>query len=72
MIRGRSTYDRPPTDYAAAHMLVRTVRCVNGEVQLLMECEPAFGYGLRRATWRHTEDGYHQALAMPEGEATCR
>ena len=60
----RSTYHRPPTDYAAAHMMVRTVRCVNGEVQLLMECEPAFGYGLRRATWEHTDAGYHQATAV--------
>jgi alpha,alpha-trehalase len=65
---GRSTYDRPPTDYAAAHMLVRTVRCVNGEVQLLMECEPAFGYGLRRATWQHTDAGYHQATAVAEDD----
>jgi alpha,alpha-trehalase len=60
----RSAYARPPTDYAAAHMLVRTVRCVNGEVQLLMECEPAFGYGLRRATWKHTDSGYYQATAL--------
>ena len=64
----RSTYDRPPTDYAAANMLVRTVRCVNGEVQLLMECEPAFGYGLRRATWQYTDAGYHQATAIAEDD----
>jgi len=62
----RSTYQRPPTDYAAAHMLVRTVRCVNGEVQLLMECEPAFEYGLHHAAWEHTEAGYHQAVARAE------
>ena len=61
-----STYQRPPTDYAAAHMLVRTVRCVNGEVQLLMECEPAFEYGLHHATWAHTDAGYHQAIAHAE------
>lgn len=61
----RSTYHRPPTDHAA-HVLLRTVRCVNGEVQLLMECEPACGYGLRRATWQHTEAGYHQTIATNE------
>jgi alpha,alpha-trehalase len=65
----RSSYHRPPTDYAAAHMMVRTVRCVNGEVQLLMECEPSFGYGLRRATWDHTDQGYHQATALPVDES---
>jgi alpha,alpha-trehalase len=33
-----------------------------------MECEPAFGYGLRRATWQHTENGYHQAVAVAEDD----
>ncbi len=67
-----STYQRPPTDYAAAHMLVRTVRCVNGEVQLLMECEPAFEYGLHHATWEHTDAGYHQAIARAEEDGDLR
>ncbi len=67
----RSTYQRPPTDYAAAHMLIRTVRCVNGEVQLLMECEPAFEYGLHHATWDHTA-GYHQATARSEEDGDLR
>ena len=66
----RSTYQRPPTDYAAAHMLVRTVRCVNGEVQLLMDCEPVFDYGRHRATWAHAEAGYHQAIAHADRTAT--
>ena len=68
----RSTYQRPPTDYAAAHMLVRTVRCVNGEVQLLMECEPAFEYGLHHASWEHTDAGYHQAIARAEEDGDLR
>jgi GH15 family glucan-1,4-alpha-glucosidase len=68
----RSTYHRPPTDYAAAHILLRTVRCVNGEVQLLMECEPAFEYGLHHATWEHTAAGYHQAMARSEEDGDLR
>ena len=68
----RSTYRRPPTDYAAEHVLVRTVRCVNGEVQLLMECEPAFDFGQRHATWESTEAGYHQAVARVEGDDGLR
>ena len=51
---------------------VRTVRCVNGEVQLLMECEPAFDFGLRHATWEHTDAGYHQAMARAEGDDGLR
>ena len=68
----RSAYRRPPTDYAAEHVLVRTVRCVNGEVQLLMECEPAFDYGMHHATWEHTESGYHQAMARAESDGDLR
>jgi GH15 family glucan-1,4-alpha-glucosidase len=68
----RSHYSRPPTDYMAEHVLVRTVRCVNNEVQLIMECEPAFGYGLHRATWQHTELGYQQAVATAEGDGDLR
>ena len=33
---------RTPTDYEAEHILLRTVRCVNGAVQLVLDCEPAF------------------------------
>ena len=34
------TQRRPPTDYDAAHILLRTVRCVNGEMQLTREPLP--------------------------------
>jgi GH15 family glucan-1,4-alpha-glucosidase len=55
---------RAPTDYDAQHILLRTVRCVNGAVQLSMDCEPRFDYGRTFGSWRYTEDGYHQG--------TCR
>ena len=35
-----TTHRRTPTDYDAEHVLLRTVRCVNGEVQTVMDCEP--------------------------------
>src|SRR5258708_1613643 len=38
-------YRRSPTDYDADHVLLRTVRCVQGEVQLVFDCEPVFDYG---------------------------
>ena len=43
------THRRAPTDYDADHVLLRTVRCVNGEVQVELDCEPVFDYGRRRA-----------------------
>ena len=58
---------RTPTDYEAEHILLRTVRCVNGAVQLVLDCEPAFDYGLHRARWQYTEHGYHQGRATADG-----
>src|SRR5579884_4067268 len=59
------THHRAPTDYDADHVLLRQVRCVNGEVQVVMECEPRFDYGRLPARWAHTERGYHQGVARP-------
>jgi hypothetical protein len=49
-----STHIRPPTDYDAEHMLLRTVRCVDGQAQLTLDCVPAFDYGRQHVPWRHT------------------
>src|SRR5687768_1045479 len=38
------THRRAPTDYDADHVLLRTVRCVDGEVQVLLDCEPMLDY----------------------------
>ena len=54
------THRRAPTDYDADHVLLRMVRCVNGEVQLLLDCEPKFDYGRQPAQWRYTGDSYHE------------
>ena len=37
-----------PTDYDADHVLLRTLRCVNGSVEINMDCDPVIDYG--RAT----------------------
>ena len=39
------SHRRAPTDYEADHVIVRTVECVQGSVELNLECEPAFDYG---------------------------
>jgi alpha,alpha-trehalase len=61
------THRRAPTDYDADHVLLRTVRCVNGEVEIALECEPVFDYGRQPATWEYTGSGYHEATATAEG-----
>ncbi len=59
-------YRRTPTDYDAEHLLVRTIRCVSGEVQTVVECEPVLDYGRTPVRWSYTDKGYHQARAKAE------
>ncbi len=54
-----NTHRRAPTDYDADHVLLRTVRCVNGEVQLSLACEPVFDYGRERGRWEYAGGDYH-------------
>src|SRR3954463_3866886 len=44
-------HTRPPADDDADHMLVRTVRCVEGRIDLELICEPVFDYGRTSAEW---------------------
>ena len=67
------THRRAPTDYDADHVLLRTIRCVNGEVQVALDCEPAFDYGREPARWEYAGAGYHEGVASCEGsEVTLR
>ncbi len=61
------TQCRPPTDYDASHVLLRMVRCVNGEMQLTLNCEPVFDYGRQPGSWEYTVDGYGQVASRVEG-----
>ena len=44
-------HTRPPADDDADHMLVRTVECLEGRVEVELVCEPVFDYGREPATW---------------------
>jgi GH15 family glucan-1,4-alpha-glucosidase len=57
------TQHRTPTDYEADHTLLRTIRCVKGEVQTVVECEPVADYGRETLRWTYTDRVYHQAQA---------
>jgi GH15 family glucan-1,4-alpha-glucosidase len=61
------THRRSPTDYDADHVLLRTVRCVNGEVQIAIDCEPAFEYGSARTAWSYASDDYRQTVVRANG-----
>jgi alpha,alpha-trehalase len=44
-------HTRPPADDDAGHVLIRTVECVDGEVEIELVCEPVFDYGRTPAEW---------------------
>ncbi|MEO8830505.1 glycoside hydrolase family 15 protein [Lapillicoccus sp.] len=57
------SHRRAPTDYDCDHVLLRTVRCVNGEVQISLDCSPVFDYGRIPAIWSYSGAAYHEAVA---------
>ena len=60
-------HTRPPTDEDAEHMLVRTVECIDGRVEVELICEPLFDYGRVPAQWAMTGDEGHAADATGAG-----
>ena len=74
--RRSRTHRRTPMDWDAEHILLRTIRCVSGTVELLMSCEPAFDYHRVSATWEYSANGYGEAIALatkdPEPHPTLR
>jgi GH15 family glucan-1,4-alpha-glucosidase len=61
-------HTRPPADDDAEHMLLRTVECLEGEVEMELVCEPAFDYGRTPAQWTLSAEG-HAADATGAGQA---
>ena len=63
-------HTRPPADDDADHMLVRTVVCIGGSVEVQLVCEPGFDYGRTPAEWslvgeqRHTADASGAEMTM--------
>jgi GH15 family glucan-1,4-alpha-glucosidase len=60
-------HTRPPADDDADHMLVRTVECLEGGVEVELVCEPAFDYGREQATWTLVGEGRRAADATGAG-----
>lgn len=64
-------HTRPPADYDAEHVLVRTARCLSGEVEVELICEPAFDYGRTTANWK-LADGARGVADARGGDAGFR
>ena len=61
------SHRRAPTDYDADHVLLRMIRCVNGEVQVTLDCDPVLDYGRQQVRWSYGDSGYHEGIARAEG-----
>jgi alpha,alpha-trehalase len=60
-------HTRPPADDDADHLLVRTVSCIGGSVEIELVCEPVFDYGGMAAEWTLIGDDRHTADATVDG-----
>jgi GH15 family glucan-1,4-alpha-glucosidase len=60
-------HTRPPADDDAEHLLVRTVECLSGSVEVELVCEPIFDYGREVAEWTLVEGSRHVADATGGG-----
>jgi GH15 family glucan-1,4-alpha-glucosidase len=60
-------HTRPPADDDADHLLMRTVRCLEGTVEIEIVCEPAFDYGRSPAEWTLVDGSRHTADATAAG-----
>jgi GH15 family glucan-1,4-alpha-glucosidase len=68
--RGEDTvtpHTRPPADEDAEHLLVRTVACVEGSVEIELVCDPAFDYGRAPGEWSLSGDR-HRAETTGAGQ----
>ena len=54
---------RPDTAHESDRSLLRTMTCIDGEVEMEMECVPRFAYGAEGATWRGGQLGEAFATA---------
>jgi alpha,alpha-trehalase len=64
---GVTPHTRPPADEDGEHVLVRTVVCLDGEVEIELVCEPAFDYGRVPADWSIPGENRHIADASGAG-----
>jgi GH15 family glucan-1,4-alpha-glucosidase len=60
-------YVRAPRDREAEHVLLRVFRCLDGFVEVEIDCQPAFDYGRSPGKWRHIGEAYGDAVCEAEG-----
>ncbi len=59
-------YQRAPADFGATGVLLRTAICISGQVEVMVDCAPLFGYGTAEGTWSYQDEGYARMTVAPE------
>jgi GH15 family glucan-1,4-alpha-glucosidase len=57
---------RAPSDYEAEDCIVRIATCVQGLIDLNLECAPQFDFAQKAGQWEYTDSGYSEALATAD------
>ncbi len=64
------THRRSPTDMDSDHVLVRSIKCIYGSVDIEVHCEPLFDYARVGPSWAYTGTGYNQMTATADDQPT--
>jgi GH15 family glucan-1,4-alpha-glucosidase len=66
-------YKRGPGDFVAAGTLLRVATCVDGDVEVILNCLPIFNYGREPGAWSYAGEGYDSAVvSAPSGDLELR
>lgn len=63
-----ATHRRAPTDADASHVLVRTMECLYGSVDVSLRCRPGFDYDRIPPTLAYANGGYDTVTATADGQ----
>ncbi len=67
----RSDYRRAPGQWVASGSMLRVATCIDGQVEIGVDCIPNFDYGRRGGHWQYTGSGYGaMAVQDPESDVT--
>jgi alpha,alpha-trehalase len=61
-------FRRAPGEFVGGQCLLRTVNCMEGDVEVVLNCMPAFDYGRENVGWTYGDDDYGTVTAAtPSG-----
>ena len=58
-------FRRAPGEFVGGQCLLRTVNCIEGDVEVVLNCMPAFDYGRESEGWTYGDDDYGTVTAAP-------